>query len=106
MLSRWCSLAGVEILDVEVTDQDVHELQALGDHVASRSASAMLEDDDPGEEPWSEAKLRRKKTDAELLQEFWDDVGFPMPASRMWEKGGSSSDGEERFHPANTPSYS
>lgn len=34
---------------------------------------------------------RRKKTEAELVQEFWIDAGFPTLTSRFWERRPSTS---------------
>uniref|UniRef100_A0ACD5WF51 Uncharacterized protein n=1 Tax=Avena sativa TaxID=4498 RepID=A0ACD5WF51_AVESA len=43
-------------------------------------------DDDTGELGWTTVSRRRRRTDAEIRQEFWEDMGFPTPASRFWEK--------------------
>lgn len=42
---------------------------------------------------WTPVCRRGRKTDAEIVQEFWNDVGFPTPASRFWERQSSSSPG-------------
>ena len=34
------------------------------------------------------------RTDQELIQEFWVDVGYPSPASRFWERSSPSNPGE------------
>ena len=44
----------------------------------------MLSGDDEG---WKTVTRRRKKSDEQLAQEFWTDIGYPTPASRFWEKG-------------------
>jgi hypothetical protein len=38
-------------------------------------------------------------SDAELLQEFWADAGFPSMASRFWERGSPSCSGERPMPP-------
>ena len=30
--------------------------------------------------------VRRRKTDDELAQEFWADIRYPTPTSRVWER--------------------
>lgn len=35
---------------------------------------------------WTPVVGRRRKTEAELVQQFWEDAGFPTPASRFWER--------------------
>lgn len=36
-------------------------------------------------------RTRRKRTEAEIVQQFWVDAGFPTPASRFWGRRTSSS---------------
>ena len=62
------------------------------EHVAMKAASMILSDGGlaDGGAAWSTVS-RRRKTKEELVQEFWEDVGFPTPASRVWERPGSSS---------------
>ena len=62
------------------------------EHVAVKAASMILLAESPadGGAAWSTVS-RRRKTKEELVQEFWEDVGFPTPASRVWERPGSSS---------------
>lgn len=62
------------------------------EHVAVKAASMILSDEGlaDGGAVWSTVS-RRRKTKEELVQEFWEDVGFPTPASRVWERPGSSS---------------
>jgi hypothetical protein len=59
------------------------------DRVATQVVDAVLSgdwcDDDGGQ--WSIVKSRRRKTKEEIVQEFWADVRFPRPASRVWERG-------------------
>ena len=38
--------------------------------------------------------VRRRKTDEELAAEFWADIGYPTPASRVWERPSSRRTGE------------
>ena len=38
--------------------------------------------------------VRRRKTDEELAAEFWADIGYPTPASRVWERPSSRRAGE------------
>lgn len=40
---------------------------------------------------WTPVARRKRKTEAELVQEFWVDAGFPTPASRYWERRSSTS---------------
>ncbi|KAM3255781.1 hypothetical protein ACQJBY_048767 [Aegilops geniculata] len=42
-------------------------------------------EDDSSTAVTSEAS-RRRKTDEELAAEFWADIGYPTPASRVWER--------------------
>ncbi|KAM3329058.1 hypothetical protein ACQJBY_026241 [Aegilops geniculata] len=60
--------------------------------VAVQAANMVLSQADHDEEggPWTSVS-RRKKSKEELVQEFWNDVGFPTPASRVWERRGSAS---------------
>lgn len=60
--------------------------------VAVQAANMVLPqaDHDVEDGPWSSVS-RRKKSKEELMQEFWNDVGFPTPASRVWERRGSTS---------------
>ena len=46
--------------------------------------------------PASPVARRPPRSDDELRQEFWSDVGFPTPESRFWERGSSASAGEVR----------
>nr|XP_020191237.1 uncharacterized protein LOC109776984 [Aegilops tauschii subsp. strangulata] len=50
---------------------------------------------DESSEPSSE--VRRRKSDEELAEEFWADIGYPTPASRVWERPSSRRAGEV-FH--------
>ena len=45
-------------------------------------------EDDSSTAVTSEAS-RRRKTDEELAAEFWADIGYPTPASRVWERPSS-----------------
>lgn len=72
-------------------DEDV--VQPGEGSVAVQAANETLagEENADGEGTWSMVQPRRKKTKEELVQEFWVDVGFPTPASHVWERRGSSS---------------
>jgi hypothetical protein len=65
------------------------------DHVAVQVAEAAIEDYPVRV---STPVVRRpKKTDAELLAEFWADASFASPSSRFWEKSstpGATSQGK------------
>ena len=49
---------------------------------SSRAAAEVLEEPGRVEPP---ANRWRPKSRAYLTQEFWEDAGFPAPASRFWE---------------------
>ncbi|KAI5013453.1 hypothetical protein ZWY2020_034565 [Hordeum vulgare] len=56
-------------------------------HVAVQAATMVLAGNghaDGGDE-WPTV-ARRRKTKKELVQEFWENVGFSTPASRVWER--------------------
>ncbi|KAK1613820.1 hypothetical protein QYE76_019337 [Lolium multiflorum] len=36
---------------------------------------------------------RERRTDEELVQDFWAEIGYPTPASRFWEKEASPNSG-------------
>src|SRR5438105_934410 len=65
------------------------------------------------EENATSVQGRSRKTDAELVKEFWSEVGFPGPSSLLWEKGESTggavkgvpclSEGKESSSPAGIP---
>ncbi|KAE8786333.1 hypothetical protein D1007_39840 [Hordeum vulgare] len=59
-------------------------------HVAMKAASMIPSNETDGGVAWSIVSRRKKKKE-ELVQEFWKDVGFPTPASHVWECSGSSS---------------
>ncbi|KAE8771527.1 hypothetical protein D1007_56617 [Hordeum vulgare] len=40
------------------------------------------------------SSVRRRKTDEELADEFWADIGYPTPASMVWERPSSLRAGE------------
>jgi hypothetical protein len=44
--------------------------------------------------PMQSCAARRRKTDAELAEEFWADIGYPTPASRVWERPPCRRSGE------------
>ena len=60
------------------------------EHIAVRSALEAMEAvrSSPGGSP--PAGL----SDEDIRQQFWVDAGFPMPASRFWERSASPSSGE------------
>lgn len=61
-------------------------------HVAVQVALAAV-DDDAGPGAWTPVVRQKRRTETELLQEFWSDVGFPSPSSRFWERGSSAGSG-------------
>lgn len=53
--------------------------------------------DSPPAAEWSTMVRRGRRSDEELAQDFWNEIGFPTPASRFWEtrsprSAGTSSD--------------
>ena len=78
-----------------------------GEHVAVHLALEAMDEDEPPR-PESPESRRPPQSEAEIRQKFWEDVGFPTPASRFWEKVSpppSSSSGELacRFSPVVEP---
>jgi hypothetical protein len=70
---------------------------AFGDEsdadVPFESALLVL-DSEPTPESSSVAR-RGRRSDEELVQDFWTEIGFPTPASRFWEaRSASSSSGK------------
>ena len=37
---------------------------------------------------WTTVMKKGRRSDEELRQEFWNEIGFPTPASRTWERLG------------------
>ncbi|KAM0825656.1 hypothetical protein ACQ4PT_069401 [Festuca glaucescens] len=66
-----------------------HDADEIGeeDHVAFRVAEEAIED--YPSRPSSPVVRRPRKSDEELLAEFWADAGFPSPSSRFWERRSS-----------------
>ncbi|KAE8771686.1 hypothetical protein D1007_56408 [Hordeum vulgare] len=71
------------------SDSEEEEAPAVGVQLALE----VLGIDDGGEEG-NTMSHRKKKTDAEIVQQFWIDAGFPTPASRFWERRSPSPAGE------------
>ncbi|KAI5021458.1 hypothetical protein ZWY2020_058188 [Hordeum vulgare] len=63
------------------------------EHVAVWVALESLEEEAPSGE--DRALDHHERSEAELIQEFWDDAGFPTPASRFWEAGTPATSGEQ-----------
>jgi hypothetical protein len=58
----------------------------------SGSRFSCLQQDEGGAESSSgdsTTASRRRKSDEELAEEFWADIGYPTPASRVWERPSS-----------------
>ena len=47
-------------------------------------------DEEVPEGGWTMVKRKVRRTDEELQHEFWNEIGFPTPASRTWERRSSS----------------
>uniref|UniRef100_A0ACD5TBC5 Uncharacterized protein n=1 Tax=Avena sativa TaxID=4498 RepID=A0ACD5TBC5_AVESA len=60
------------------------------DGLAARVALEELEDAN-GKLGWTTVSRRRRKSDEELRQDFWKEIGYPTLASRFWERGTPSS---------------
>ncbi|KAI5005550.1 hypothetical protein ZWY2020_032793 [Hordeum vulgare] len=56
-----------------------------------------LEDDLPAPDNSLSSAARRRKSDEELAQDFWEDIGFLTPESRVWEQPPSRRSGEGSF---------
>jgi hypothetical protein len=56
-------------------------------------AAAMEVLDSPRAPEWSTVVRRGRRSDEELAQDFWSDIGYPTPASRFWEKQSPSEAG-------------
>lgn len=84
--------AAVEPLAADQVKADAVLAGGDGDEAAVRAANMVLAEasGDDGGGAWATVS-RRKKSREELVQEFWNDVGFPTPASRIWERRGSAS---------------
>ena len=41
---------------------------------------------------WKTVKRKGRKTDEEVAEDFWREIGFPTPASRFWERGSCSTE--------------
>ncbi|KAM0911825.1 hypothetical protein ACQ4PT_013188 [Festuca glaucescens] len=87
--SRFSCLGGLEA--VPSLDLDLDE-----GHVACKVALDAMDEETAGRPP-SPAVREQSCSDAERLQLFWADAGFPSPASRVWERGSSSTSGEPSF---------
>ncbi|XP_044351587.1 uncharacterized protein [Triticum aestivum] len=60
----------------------------------AEEAAPLAEDMSTDVHPMQSGVARRRKTDDELAKEFWVDIGYPTPASRVWEKPHSRHTGE------------
>ncbi|XP_044344724.1 uncharacterized protein [Triticum aestivum] len=79
------------ILANEQTDEDeAGQFEETSVPVQSVNAVLSCEDHDGSGDTWSTV-ARRKKSKAEIVQEFWEDVGFPAKESRVWERRDSES---------------
>jgi hypothetical protein len=38
------------------------------------------------DEGWTPVSGRKKKTEAETVADFWNEIGYPTSASRFWER--------------------
>jgi hypothetical protein len=47
--------------------------------------------DENVEEGWTLVVHRRRKPGAEVIQDFWREIGFPTSAARFWEKARTPS---------------
>jgi hypothetical protein len=63
--------------------------------VPIESALEVLDSDFTAED--LPALRRDRRTDEELVQEFWEEIGYPTPASRFWEKEVSPSSGNSNI---------
>jgi hypothetical protein len=57
--------------------------------VPIESALEVLDSDASSE--CSAVSRKGRRTDEEIVQDFWNEIGFPTPASRFWEVQSSSS---------------
>ena len=72
--------SGFHDLDVDCTIDDVH--------ISVQVARDSLEEE--GAQRPESPPRRVPRSEEELRQEFWEDAGFPTPASQFWERGSSS----------------
>jgi hypothetical protein len=56
-----------------------------GDSIPVKVALQALNEELP-EEGWTPVVRRRKKTEKEVVGDFWREISFPTPLSRYWEK--------------------
>ena len=63
------------------------------DHVSVCVAQDELNGEGPPRRS-SPSVSRPVLSDAELIDAFWTDAGFPSPSSRVWERGSASGAGE------------
>ena len=53
------------------------------EHTASRAVEVVLDDD---RREWSTVVRRPRKSQGQIVQEFWEDARYPTPSSRFWER--------------------
>jgi hypothetical protein len=68
------------------------EEPGVGQHVAMQVAEEAIAEYSPRAR--SPEIRRPRKTDDELLAEFWADAGFPSPSSRFWERQSTPGSGK------------
>ena len=79
------------VLDGIEDEPDEDQALVAAEGTATRAAAEVLEEDRRAVSP---VVRRPPKSNEELAQEFWEDAGFPTPASRFWERSSSPTDSD------------
>ncbi|XP_051179109.1 uncharacterized protein [Lolium perenne] len=87
------SSSGSRFSCLEEKERDSDE-DSCSSEVPFEAALDVLEEDRP-ETGWSTVQRKGRRSDEELVQDFWADIGFPTPASRFWEAKSPSIEGME-----------
>ena len=83
MGSRFGALG--EVSGVELGEDGREAAVALvgAERTASRVAGVVLDDE---QREWSTVVRRPRKSQGQIIQEFWEDAGYLTPSSRFWER--------------------
>ncbi|KAK1644768.1 hypothetical protein QYE76_062573 [Lolium multiflorum] len=87
--------SGGSRFDVLIEDADDDSSDDGASHVPYEAAMAVV--GLPKAPEWSTVVRRGRRTDEELAQDFWADIGYPTPASRFWERRSPESVGKATF---------
>ena len=74
-----------------LVEEDSSEEDDCASKTPFEGALEVLDDASPQDAGWSTVMRRGRRSDEELAQDFWKEIGFPTHASRSWKKSSISS---------------